>query len=159
MLINNGIKILQKCKSENGFDYFQGKGLDVAISQEVLSILQTFLLSENRTNEAGGVLLGFRYKEGIEINRCTSPFSQDIRMPYNFHRKDKLHLLKADEYWKSSNSYSDYIGEWHTHPYGDASPSYLDKREWLKSQRSFQKQLVMIIASPDAVKLYSIGHN
>jgi len=82
--------------------------------------------------EAGGVLLGCRRGKHFEVVHATQPLPSDARTRTSFRRDTFGHQEQAVAYWRRSEACVGYVGEWHTHPEGVPSPSWLDRQEWRK---------------------------
>jgi integrative and conjugative element protein (TIGR02256 family) len=78
----------------------------------------------------GGLFLGTRSVNVIEITGLTTPFPQDRATLTSFTLKDPLHQSIVDSQWRLSGGVINYIGDWHTHPEKDPTPSYIDKEYW-----------------------------
>ncbi|WP_432404870.1 Mov34/MPN/PAD-1 family protein [Wukongibacter sp. M2B1] len=83
----------------------------------------------NRMYESGGILLGrvkIDYSEYI-IDDISEPCSRDRRYRYGFIRnKDKAQKI-INEAFDKSNGVIQYLGEWHTHPECNPTPSIVDR--------------------------------
>jgi integrative and conjugative element protein (TIGR02256 family) len=155
--IYSAVISLRKQKEDDDFQFFGNEPISIAIGKDLVNNLKKFSIADENKSEAGGVLFGYRYKDGIEITEFTTPMPSDIRRPYSFMRKDQQHISKAKYLWSESDYKCDYIGEWHTHPSGNAEPSYIDRREWIKLYESFRKPIVTIIQSPSNFQVYFVG--
>jgi len=97
------------------------------------------------SNEAGGLLLGFRRGPHLEIIDLTEPYPNDVRHRTSFYRCDPLHEIYAQKMWSKSKRTIDYLGEWHTHPEQNPSPSGLDVNEWKKLMVARKFSMVFLI--------------
>lgn len=83
----------------------------------------------NGMYEAGGILLGkvkIDYSEYI-IDDISEPCLQDKRYRYGFIRnKDKAQKI-INAAFDKSNGVIQYLGEWHTHPECNPTPSIVDR--------------------------------
>lgn len=95
--------------------------------------------------ESGGILLGYRRQHHLHITGVTTPDESDGRMRNFFSRSAHFHQSVASEKWQNSGGTVDYIGEWHTHPELDPTPSAIDKRGWLRISRFRKAPMVFII--------------
>lgn len=88
--------------------------------------------------EAGGVLLGrhLLHTSDIVIDEITEPMSGDRRSRFEFRRGQKSHQRRSDEVWEASGSTCVYLGEWHTHPEPDPTPSSTDLNDWRRRLRT-----------------------
>jgi integrative and conjugative element protein (TIGR02256 family) len=84
--------------------------------------------------ETGGILIG---RAGIVagelvlvVAAATGPGSQAVHLPFTFV-PDTAALQEALEQWRTAfAAYPvDYLGEWHTHPFGGSMPSAADTRQ------------------------------
>lgn len=96
-------------------------------------------------SEAGGILLGFRRGDHMQVVTATTPQRADRRHRYSFHRRDREHQRIATRYWKDSGETMDYLGEWHTHPTTSPSPSAVDRAEGQVICNTKNKPMVFII--------------
>jgi integrative and conjugative element protein (TIGR02256 family) len=155
--ISSKVALLNKQESNCNFTYYGNEFLSIAIDDKTINELKRFSSIDEKKYEAGGVLFGYRYNNGIEIANITSPMRRDIRKPFAFIRKDRQHLSIAEALWINSGNKCDYIGEWHTHPSGNAESSFVDKMEWGKLYKSFGKPIITIIQSPSNFRVYCVG--
>lgn len=95
--------------------------------------------------EAGGLLIGYRRGPHLEIIDATVPLPKDKRKRTFFDRRDSGHEKYILRRWAQSEKTAGYLGEWHTHPQGTPSPSYLDISEWRKVIRRTRSPMVFII--------------
>lgn len=80
--------------------------------------------------EVGGLLLGYRKSDDIQITEFTVPKKKDISKPYSFERCDPTHQWIATYHWYRSRFTCDWVGEWHTHPEPHPTPSHIDISSW-----------------------------
>lgn len=101
-------------------------------------------------NESGGILLG-KYipeKEYYYISIATKPTERDCAGPIWFSRNRDVAQKEIDNQWKKSGEIINYMGEWHTHPYKNPTPSLVDKnlmRKLIRDGSNVWKHLFMII--------------
>src|SRR3546814_10364044 len=62
--------------------------------------------------ESGGLLLGFRKPDAIQITDLTYPSGWDKATPALFKRSALGHRITALRAWKSSGGTVDWVGEW-----------------------------------------------
>lgn len=82
--------------------------------------------------ESGGVLLGTVHERGLLITAATTPSPLDRQLRYFFERLPFGHRAVAKRLWRSTGGTTRYIGEWHTHPQDNPTPSDIDQEEWQK---------------------------
>ena len=110
-------------------------------------------------DEAGGVILG-RFIKGsnnIVIDVNTEPMKGDIRTRTRFKRGKKKHQKIINEIWEESEGTCNYIGEWHTHPEENPSPSTTDIKSWTKILRNdifSSKYLYFIIIGTKSIGIW-----
>lgn len=109
--------------------------------QLMISFRQVSLASK----EAGGILLGYRRGPHLEVLGVTMPHPNDVRGRHHFQRKDAAHQTIATAQWHESDGHIHYLGEWHTHPEPDPTPSSIDRREWKKLATIQSHPLLFII--------------
>lgn len=128
----------------------------INISDKVISNLSMYVQNRSFINESGGVLLGYKVKEHnvIIIDDLSLPDKEDESSMIKFIRKSISHILKIN---KSSLNNSFCIGNWHTHPVSNPTPSLIDLSTWKKElsecKSSFGFQ-VYIICGIDGFKVW-----
>jgi integrative and conjugative element protein (TIGR02256 family) len=88
--------------------------------------------------EAGGVLLGRHLLDSsdIVVDEITEPLPGDARSRFQFRRGKKNHQHRIDGAWLASRGTCVYLGEWHTHPEPDPTPSSTDLHDWRRRLRT-----------------------
>lgn len=112
--------------------YTNSDGDKCVLSTHAISLLITHIQNTRKKPEAGGILLG-RFlldSNDVIIDTITKPLNRDRRSRYRFFRSTVGHQQIADQEWQNSNGTTNYLGEWHTHPEPNPSPSSLDLRNW-----------------------------
>lgn len=118
------------------------------------SALSTIAVESRRSTdglETGGILLGSESANAIQIRHAGDPGPNAHRAPQNFLRDLQHAQQLAQEAWTRDGS--QWIGEWHTHPSGDLTPSDLDLHSYLRHLHDPDLQLdhfVAIIVSGNA---------
>lgn len=105
-------------------------GAVVIVPGDVVETIQSYAAGNERSAEAGGIFIGAYRAKHIEVVSCTVPMLGDVRKRYSYDRKDQGHQASAMAAWHESGYSLTYVGEWHTHPENDPSPSFVDKRTW-----------------------------
>ena len=98
-------------------------------------------------NEQGGLLLGYRKPNAIELCNVTFPTLWDRSSSTRFNRSQRGHRIRALREWLISRRTIDWIGEWHTHPGGRAAPSFIDLQTWRQLARHQAKPMIILIFS------------
>ena len=74
--------------------------------------------------------MGLRRNEHFEITAATYPGANDISSPSSFSRLDEHHAKDVQSAWESDQNLVALVGDWHSHPIGNGSPSSKDQRAW-----------------------------
>ena len=102
----------------------------VIIHLSVFDTIYHFRQKHFFNNEKGGIIIGSCYESGLVISDVTTPQKTDISYRFGFIRKNLYHQEYMDNAWRNSGKIKSYIGEWHTHPEDNPSPSYTDLQSW-----------------------------
>lgn len=100
------------------------------------------------TPEVGGILIGSYRGPHMEVIRWTEPGPTDVSSFTSFTKHDRHHQAAASAAWRKSSGTETYIGEWHTHPFGDVIPSRLDHQTWKKITRQNGMCCSFVLVSP-----------
>lgn len=118
-------------------------------------VLQVFAdhVQEDEMPESGGVLLGTVHAGGLLVTVATKPTRWDRQFRYLFERLPFGHRAIARRLWRGSGGLTRYIGEWHTHPQDDPSPSTIDLHEWhkLAKVRLDERPLLAVIVGRNSL--------
>jgi integrative and conjugative element protein (TIGR02256 family) len=99
----------------------------IFISDSVLELIKSFKQFGAIENESGGILLGQISDKSIYILRASTPNKFDKSSRYSFEcNKDAAQVILNYEF-QNSDKKTIYIGEWHTHPEKNPTPSGTDK--------------------------------
>lgn len=109
--------------------------------------------------EAGGVILGrfIKNSKNIVIDKITVPMKGDIQARYSFKRLSPFHQKIVVAEWNESIGTCNYLGEWHSHPESDPTPSSVDIKDWrrkLKNDTFSSRYLYFLIAGYDYINLW-----
>ncbi|UGS88497.1 Mov34/MPN/PAD-1 family protein (plasmid) [Ralstonia wenshanensis] len=118
----------------------------ILIEPSVLAALMLFRQTSVAAPESGGILLGYRRGMHLHVSTMTTPQPGDTQHRYGFQRQAQQHQKIALEQWKAEHETMDYIGEWHTHPETNPTPSSIDTREWRKICHARSEPMVFLIA-------------
>jgi len=134
-------------------------GSTLHIAPEVLATMWAFSQLGLRDPESGGILIGHRPVGGTDIvlDRLTTPQPGDRQTRTRFRRGRARHQALLDAHWRESGHTRTYLGEWHTHPEDDPSPSELDERNWRCSLRAPAQQamgLLFIIVGRQTTRVW-----
>lgn len=120
-------------------------GSNILFESEPLTSMDQYRQDAKEKSEAGGILLGFRRNSHLHITIATLPQQSDRRQRYSFKRSPLHHQQVALRQWRASQMTMDYLGEWHTHPESNPSPSSLDISEWKKIGKERASPMVFAI--------------
>jgi len=98
----------------------------VLIPEKVHAVFDVYRQLDPYAEEAGGILLGKRRGNHIELLVATEPSLHDKRARTLFTRQPQIHQEIADRLWRESGGEIAYLGEWHTHPEVAPHPSPID---------------------------------
>ncbi len=115
------------------------------IEPQVLQRLVTFRQLNPSAPEAGGILLGFRRGHHTHVSAATVPSKRDVQRRFAFFRHATQHQRVATRLWKQSGETMDYVGEWHTHPEDNPSPSAVDLQHWRKIASEASRPMIFLI--------------
>jgi len=88
-----------------------------------------------RESENGGILLGCIQGNDLMVTFSTNAYKNDKRKRFEFIRYDENHLKVWKAIVKRTKGKTGYLGEWHTHPEKNPTPSKIDKTEWEKVEK------------------------
>lgn len=131
---------------------FLACGRLVILAEEVVAEIKRFTAAPEADLEAGGILLGCYRGPHVEILECTTPMPLDARARYGFVRRDPGHQRTALAAWKTSERTVNFVGEWHTHPEENPTPSRVDRNTWADEMgRRKNDPLIFMIAGSTAI--------
>lgn len=131
------------------------------ISEQALASIEKYRQQSETAREAGGVLLGRLIVNApdIVVDDVTEPSSSDRRGRFFFSRSAVPTQRAIDDAWQNSNGTRNYLGEWHTHPELDPSPSPTDFENWQRLSRRAryeQDSLFFVIAGMTEIRAWEI---
>jgi integrative and conjugative element protein (TIGR02256 family) len=111
------------------------------------------------SDEAGGMLLGRLIHEtnDVVVDEATEPTGEDRRGRYFFNRAKAAAQRYINLVWGLSGSTRIYLGEWHTHPEDDPSPSDHDLGNWrriAKKAKYDQDFLIFVIVGRKKIRVW-----
>ena len=114
--------------------YINKQGHKFEISSSAVEQMIHFIQNSPDTSEAGGVMLG-RFiinSKDVVVDKVTVPMKGDNQSRFRFFRSKHLHQAQIDDEWATSSGTCNYLGEWHTHPEPNPTPSLCDLINWKK---------------------------
>lgn len=121
--------------------------IDVLFPNAMIDELRQRIRKCRTRNEQGGLLLGYRKENALQVISYTLPQKWDYATPVLFKRSMRGHKKLAYDEWRRSGKTVDWLGEWHTHPGGAAMPSITDKQSWLRLVLHTKKPMTFLIFS------------
>jgi|SRR5690625_2769525 len=117
----------------------QATSLQARVQKHVLLSLLS-MSRDAAPNETGGILIG-RYSQDLRtvtLTKALEPPSDSVAGPITFQRGvNGLQEILA-ETWIRDGHY--YVGEWHSHPHANASPSPTDDKQMQRIAKSTNYQ-------------------
>lgn len=133
------------------------QGMYILVESNVLDVICAYRQDSKTKHEAGGTLMGYRSGQHLHVLRATVPMPLDRSSRVSFERLDPGHQLTVTRAWEDSQGRIDYLGDWHTHPQLNPSPSCIDYNEWRKLGLTLNKPLLFIIVG-EREKIFSAYH-
>jgi integrative and conjugative element protein (TIGR02256 family) len=111
------------------------------VLEQLLSHRQLTICSQ----EAAGVLIGEARGSHLIIRELSEPGEGDIRSRHAVDRRGKHHQTAVDDAFARSGGALQYLGEWHTHPENNPSPSPKDLNSWRKGLPANDGAVLIIV--------------
>lgn len=140
-------------------NFLHPAGGRVSFGQHTMKILDTQRQVDAASHEAGGMLLG-RLIDGTDdvvVDEATEPTGEDRRGRFSFNRAKAAAQRYINLVWRQSGSTRVYLGEWHTHPEDDPTPSDHDLENWrriAKKAKYDQDYLIFVIVGRKRTRLW-----
>jgi integrative and conjugative element protein (TIGR02256 family) len=99
---------------------------DIEIHIQPLNILSKYAQTDKTSPEAGGIILGKILDNKISITKLSIPTQLDRASRSNFERHKLSAQIVIEYEHANSNGQLIYLGEWHTHPESNPTPSGQD---------------------------------
>lgn len=120
------------------------------LSDDVLRMMFSYAQDHKKSPESGGILIGriLNFDSHIIVDYASEPMKSDFQTRCRFIRKSAGHQEFFNHHWEKNGGRCFYLGEWHTHPEANPTPSIIDRRGWLKLLKEpvqGQKELFFII--------------
>lgn len=116
----------------------------VVIMSHIVQRIMRYRQLHHLSKEAAGVLIGERRGPHLIICDISEPGSGDVRDRFNVDRKGPHHQEKVTAAFVTSGGTLQYLGEWHTHPEDDPTPSSKDYLSWCKIDASRPVTLLIV---------------
>lgn len=118
----------------------------VLVEAQVLQIFTKHRQLHRDSPESGGILLGYRRGPHLHVTEATTPLYSDQASRTRFFRSSAPHQNAALARWRKSGGRIDYLGEWHTHPEYNPSPSMIDTAGWQRIMDKRTTPMLFVIA-------------
>lgn len=102
------------------------ENITITLSPESLEILDRHIQRQPADLESGGIILGRVMGDAIEIQRLSVPTELDKRSRITFDRHRLSAQIVINHEHANTHGQVTYLGEWHTHPEDDPTPSGVD---------------------------------
>jgi len=140
---------------------FQLSGSDRSIefSDSAWQTFGSYAQRQLADHEAGGVLLGriIENTGDCVVDEATAPNKRDHRSRFRFRRSRAGSQPLVDGAWTQSAGTRVYLGEWHTHPEDDPSPSCVDRADRIRllvRTKCEQDRLIFVIVGRALVRVW-----
>lgn len=142
--------------------YRRSGGGVVEISGSAVAVMMSHRQLKSVMPEAGGMLLGRLIVESndVIVDEVTEPAALDRRSRYFFMRSKKHAQQRVSSAWEESDHTRNYLGEWHTHPEDDPSPSAVDLDNWhriARVARYEQDFLFFVIVGRERTRIWELS--
>lgn len=129
----------------------------ILVEDRVLQVLARHRQLHHGVPESGGILMGYRRGSHLHVTEATAPLEPDRASRTRFFRSAFPHQQAALARWRESGGTMDYVGEWHTHPELNPSPSAIDRRGWGHISNSRKTPMLFIIAGTQGSLWIGLG--
>ena len=130
---------------DNDLTFKDDKGHLVAIMSHVAERLMRYRQLHHLSKESAGVLIGERRGFHLVICDISEPGPGDVRERFNVDRKGHHHQAKVSAAFAKSAGTLQYLGEWHTHPEDNPTPSSKDHFSWKKGIHASNPMILLIV--------------
>jgi len=132
---------------------------NINLSENVLYILNKYIQNKNQ-NESGGIILGWvsnKNDNNIYVTKLSLPTNFDKSSRYAFERDKHIAKIITDYEFYNSNGKIVYLGEWHTHPESNPSPSSVDIKMIKQQYKNNKINVDFLIILIQGVKSLCVG--
>ena len=129
-------------------------GTILHIEDSVLMKMFHYIQMKERDTEAGGVLLGKQIKNREEyiLSDISVPTIKDKRKRFSFVRDKRNAQFIINQVWRETKGITNYLGEWHSHPECNPTPSNIDRnliRQIINDRSNVFSKVFLIIVGFD----------
>lgn len=111
------------------------------------------LARRHAPNETGGILVGRRTDDAVTVLAVSDAGTNAVSEPTRFERDGAHSQAFLEQTVAELGPGVDYVGEWHSHPDGDPSPSPRDTQSFIEiaaDPNYLTTAPVLVIVAPDA---------
>ncbi len=124
-------------------------------------VMRRYRQLSRRDAEAGGMILGRLVVESSDlvIDEVTEPTKLDRKGRFFFIRRRGAAQRRVNQAWLTSNGTQNYLGEWHSHPEDNPTPSDIDIENWSRigAQARFEQDfLLFAIVGRERTRLWEL---
>ena len=150
---------MQSMQASDSMKFQESNGWTVEIEASVIELLQSYKQSGRCQRESCGILFGTIYEKSktTVINRASGIIPGSKRSRHRCHRPRKKAQELVNMLWEESKGTVNYLGEWHTHPERNPTPSGIDLKNWdsiLKWVATDSERLYFLIVGTDFLQLW-----
>lgn len=154
--------VILRARRGEPLEFLRPIGGTLRIGPKAVAKIDNQLQTRHDACEAGGVLLGRIIVERPDfiVDVVTGPTKEDKRTPTNFVRAEQPTQSIIVKAWRNSRGERNYLGEWHTHPENDPTPSPIDRANWRRLARTAQfdqEVLFFIIAGLKRKRVWEVS--
>lgn len=136
-------------------------GGTVELNKAASQVLSRYRQLSKRDAEAGGMILGRLVTDSNDliIDEVTEPSKHDRKGRFFFFRRRRAAQCRVNQAWLASDGTRNYLGEWHSHPEDDPTPSNVDIENWhrISSDARFEQDfLLFVIVGRRKTKLWEL---
>ena len=98
----------------------------------------------------------------VNVDKVTVPGPRDRQTRFRFFRAQSPAQAAVIDAWQRSEGTANYLGEWHTHPQDDPTPSSQDRRDWRRlvtMQQYEQKSLFFVIVGRRTMRAWELSRD
>lgn len=122
-------------------------GGTVEFHESAAEVMCRYRQLSKRDAEAGGMILGRLVVESndLVVDEVTEPTKLDRKGRFFFIRRRRAAQSRVNQAWLGSNGTRNYLGEWHSHPEDNPTPSPVDIENWhrIGSQARFEQDFLL----------------
>src|SRR6266403_962419 len=136
-------------------------GGTVEFHKSAAEVMCRYRQLNERDPEAGGMMLGRLVVESSDlvVDEVTEPTKRDRKGSFFFIRRRRRSQRRVNQAWLGSNGTLNYLGEWHSHPEDDPTPSHVDIENWrhISTEARFEQGFMLFaIVGRERTRLWEL---